>query len=76
MIKYTPHDLEMLVKRELAKTKPSAAEEVRIQILRGREGWYPVCHFKKDRSKEDQSAIADLVSSIGRQLAPDHELIG
>lgn len=76
MIKYTPHDLEFLVKRELAKTRPSAAEEVRIQILRGRGGWYPICHFKTGRSKEDQSSIAELVASIGQELAPSHELIG
>ena len=75
--KYTPNELELLIKHELRKTR-EIPEGLVVRILRNGGSWRAEAQMKASHAHtvHDADELASAVTAAGDRLAPNHPLIG
>jgi hypothetical protein len=73
---YTPRELELLVKHELAKGGANYEKDYRIQIRRTVGSWDAVCHSNTEQDVSEINEVSRRVADIGTRLAEHYPLIG
>ena len=73
---FTPRELELMVKHELAKER-EIPDALMVQIVRVGDSWRATSRFKSHNHSADvEQEIATRVGEIGYRFAKQHRLIG